>query len=106
MSKLNKNNGFSYQSYHVNYFIMINSLTFPPLKMRKEFVFLPGNMELDIVYRPCPRYLDISYNRYNYCLPNCNQVDSSLVPIDIYFILLYFIFLHKYAGMETKGVVS
>ena len=26
--------------------------------MRKEFVFIPGNMELDIVYAPCPRYLE------------------------------------------------
>ena len=35
----------------------------------------------------------------------CDQVHSSLVDI-FYFILLYFIFLHKYAGMETKGVVK
>ena len=48
MSKLNESNGYSTQGYQVNYFI--NAL------INFSLVFLPANMELDIVYTPCPRY--------------------------------------------------
>ena len=48
MSKLNESNGYSTQGYQANYFI--NAF------INFSLVFLRANMELDIVYTPCPRY--------------------------------------------------